>query len=178
MKILQHALRRLALVLVVTVGITACADQGPTEPATPRPALSQTTGAVLLECPINVTRSVESTIDILGGTVSLDGHSITLPFGAVTLPTTIKLTVPASNYVEVDITANGLEHFQFEKAATVVISYARCTRSNIANKTISAWYFDGATKTLISPMASTDDRANSRVLFSTDHLSEYSAATN
>jgi hypothetical protein len=160
--------------LIIAVGLAACSDTSVTDP---RPQFS-TIGATLLECPVNVTRSVEKTIDIVGGQLSLDGHSITIPFGAVTLPTTIKLAVPASNYVEVDITANGLEHFDFAKAVNVVISYERCTRSNLHNKTVTAWYFDGTTKTLLQQMNSTDDRANMRVTFPTDHLSEYSAATN
>jgi hypothetical protein len=168
---------RVLVCALLSLAPAACSEQDVTDPRPARPQFSSA-GATLLECPTNVTRSVEKTIDILGGELTLDGHSVTLPVGAVTVPTTIKLTVPASNYVEVDVTANGLEHFEFNEPVNIVISYQRCTRSNLANKTLTAWYIDGATKTLIEKMNSTDDRANMRVSFPTDHFSEYSVATN
>lgn len=160
---------------VALFGLAACdRREGAENPAAP--AQASTYGATLIECPTDVARSVTSTIGPLGGSVELDGTRITLPTGAVLLPTPITLTIPASNYMEVDIRADGAEHFQFEAPVTVAVSYARCTRSNINRNPLTVWYIDGATKTLLENMNGTDDKAARTVTFITDHLSGYGIA--
>jgi hypothetical protein len=115
-------------------------------------------------------------IGVLGGTVGVDGSRITLPPGAVLEPTTITVTVPASKYVEIDVSANGAEHFEFLVPAAVTISYARCTRSDINAKVLSAWYIDSVLKTLLQHMGGVDNKITRTVTFTTDHLSGYSIA--
>lgn len=134
------------------------------------------TSATLVECPVNETRSVTDTVGILGGTVELDGHAITLPTGAVAVPTVLTLTAPAGQYVELDIHANDSETFQFEEPVSIRISYDRCTRSNVDKDPLTAWHIDEETKALLNHMGGTDDKTARTVTFGTDHLSGFAIA--
>lgn len=151
-----------------------CGEPGPTELTGEQDAVSS--GPVLVECPVNVTTSVTKTLDLLGGTIQLGGHSLTLPVGALLLPTEFTLTVPASRYVEVHVTANGEHGFEFLEAAAITISYERCTRGNIAGGVLTAYKIDPATKALLKHMGGADDTLLRRVTFSTDSLSGYAIA--
>ena len=129
---------RFALPLFALVA-AGCADTGPLAPASPAdaPSLSGTFGATLVECPTDVTRSDTATIGPLGGVLEVDGHRLVLPPFAVLLPTQFSITVPASNYVEIRVKANGHDNFQFNEVVQLTLSYARCTRSNIDRRTLS-----------------------------------------
>ena len=165
--------KRAAAVLAFAL-LAGCTEQAPTEPETA--LVSAQSEPSLLECPTNQTKSATAVVGALGGTVSVDGSRITLPPGAVLEPTTITLTVPASKYMEVDITANDAEHFDFVLPATVTISYARCNRSNINQAPLTVWYIDSVLKTLLQNMGGFDNKLLRTVTFTTDHLSGYSIA--
>lgn len=169
-------MKRLFIAAGLTVGLLgACAEAGE-GPMAPEEESTASTGPVLVECPVSETRSTSATIDLLGGTVSLDGHSITLPEGAVLLPTQITLTAPASNYMEIDIRANDLESFEFEQPVSVAVSYQRCTRSNLDKATLSAWHIDTTTKALLEDMGGVDDKTARTVTFESGHLSGFAIA--
>jgi hypothetical protein len=163
-----------AALLLIALFATGCTEQAPLEPAA-APQLSTET-PTLIECPTSVAQSASAVIGILGGTVSVDGSRITLPPGAVLEPTTITLTVPASNYMEIDITANDEEHFEFLFPAKVTISYARCTNPDLDHVPLTAWYIDGLLHTLLQHMGGFDNKLLRTVTFKTDHLSGYSIA--
>ena len=170
-------MKRLALpgALLVALFPAACGDAGDGPLAPDVPAFSSS-GATLVECPVAETRSTTGVVGLLGGTISLDGHSISLPAGAVLLPTQIELTVPASNYMEIAIHANGLESFEFNAPVTVTLSYDRCTRSDIDQRTLTAWHIDEATKALLENMGGTDDKQARTVTFTSGHLSGFAIA--
>ena len=132
--------------------------------------------AVLVECPSSESHSSSVLVTPLGGSVTAGGSTISIPAGAVLVPTTITVTVPASQYMEVDITANGAEHFSFHAPVTVSVSYARCTRSDLDKDPLSVWYIDSQTKALLQNMGGTDDKTARIVTFVTDHLSGYAVA--
>jgi hypothetical protein len=158
------------------LAIAACQEPaGLREPAS-APLFSTSYGAELLECPSSVAHVAVATVDPLGGTVSTAGSSITIPAGALLAPTQITLSVEPSNYLEVSITAGGEEHFVFEAPVTVTIGYSRCTRSNIDEEPLGAWYIDGETDSLIEPMSASDDKVAKKVTFQTGHLSSYAVA--
>lgn len=163
----------MAIAALLTVGLTGCGDRGGDLPLEPESVSASLLGPTLLECPVNVTRSVTDTLGIDGGTLELDGHSITLPMGAVLLPTVLTLTVPAGKYVEVHIDANAQETFEFELPVSIALSYERCTRSNIENTALTVWHIDEETKALLEHMGGTDDKTARRVTFTSDHLSGF-----
>lgn len=160
-----------AAAILGMVFVTGCENGAMELPL--EPSLATTTGATLVECPVGETRAVSGTIGLLGGTLELDGHSITLPYGAVLMPTPITMTVPAGNYVEVDIHAAGEESFQFQEPVTIAISYERCTRSNIDKESLTVWHIDEETKELLEHMGGEDDKVARRVTFTSGHLSGF-----
>lgn len=167
----------LAVALLPFVAIGACADSpGGADPLAPDAALLASSGPVLVECPTSTSEATTGTLGTLGGSIALNGHELSLPLFAVLLPTEFRLEAPASRFVELDITANGADSFQFRKAVMVTIDYSRCTRSDIDNAELMVWQIDPVTKELLEPMGGHDDKIARTVTFITDHLSTYSLA--
>ena len=168
---------RTAALAVATAIIASCAEPVTSTLQPVETYLAhQSSGATLVECPVDQTTTASGLITPLGGVVSAGGTSISVPAGAVLVPTTITLTIPASNYMEIDIKADGAEHFNFQLPVSISVDYSRCTRTNINKGPLSVWYIDSATKALLESMGGVDDKAARKVTFSTDHLSGYAIA--
>lgn len=160
---------------LLVASITACTE--PTAPGARDGDRALLAGAKLVVCPTSESQTTTALIDpLLGGSLAIGGTRIDIDSGAVTLPTLLTMTVPAGNYVEVRITALGLEHFLFEREIEISIDYSRCTRSDIDAAPLGAWYIDGVTKTPLENMGGVDDKAARTVRFRTDHLSSYAIA--
>ena len=171
--------RGCACLLVATALMTyGCTELSPSEPAPAQVAALSTTGTPsLVRCPSNVTRSISQTVGLLGGSLELDGTRVSIPFGAVLLPTRITLTLPASEHMEVDLTANALEHFQFALPVTVAIDYARCPASAIDESALlSVWYVDTLLDLLLENMGGSNDPDRRVITFTTIHFSGFSIA--
>src|SRR4051812_30752055 len=130
----------------------------------------------LVACPTNGTVQAQSTIGLLGGLLSVGGTTVAIPAGALLTPTDIVLTIPASQYMEIDISVPGVEHFLFEKAILVTMDYSRCQRNNIDRGPLQVWHIDTNTKALLEPMTTIDNKLTRTVLFTTGHLSGYALA--
>jgi hypothetical protein len=165
---------RCAALSLAAVFATSCADRSAGPLTGPEGAsLAGSTGPSPLECPVSTTTSKTALIGLLGGVIELNGHRVVIPADAVLMPTEFTLTVPASNYVEVDIKAAGQEHYEFRKPVSLTLSYARCTRTNIDKEALRIFYIDSRTKALIDDMGGTDDKAARTVTTGTDHFSGY-----
>lgn len=130
----------------------------------------------LLVCPSNETVSTSALITPLGGSLTLAGHQLDVPAGALQLPVLINLTEPASKFVEVSVSVVGVDHFLFQLPVTLTLSYERCGRSNIDRESIQAWHIDEVTKALLENMGGLDDKDAHTVTFSTGHFSGYALA--
>lgn len=173
---MQSTVRRAAILLAAT-GFVACAEHSPADPFGPEAVTAELAAdARLVSCPTSETRSITKTIGPLGGSIELDGTRVTFPVGAVLLPTTITLTLPASAWMEVDLTANALDHFRFPVAVSVSIDYGRCSADSLADRPVTAWYIDSLTKALLEHMGGADDRDARRITFTTIHFSGFSIA--
>lgn len=126
-----------------------------------------------LVCPASTEATTTAEVGPLGGLVSAGGTSISIPAGALLQTVTLTVTVPASNYMEIDISVAGADHFIFESPVVVTVSYARCNRSNIDLLPLTAWHFDTETRALLERMPSVDDKLTRSVTFVTGHLSGY-----
>ena len=174
---MDHTPAKRIVGLILLAGFAACAGPAITDVASSRQtAQLASAGSALIECPTTETVSETSLVTSLGGIVTVGGTSISIPPGAVLEPTLITVTVPASTYMEVDVTANELLHFVFEQPVTISVSYARCTRGDIDKSPLSAWYIDSSTKTLLEAMGGVDDKVARTVTFTTGHLSGYALA--
>lgn len=126
-----------------------------------------------LACPVDTTRSVTRTLGPQGGLMELDGHRFVLPVGAVVLPTTFTLTVPASEYVEVEIHAEGYDRFYFALPASVTMSYDRCQDTDIDHNDLSVWHIGGAVDLLLEHMGGSTAPHRREITFATGHLSGF-----
>ncbi|HKO15875.1 MAG TPA: hypothetical protein VJU87_06530 [Gemmatimonadaceae bacterium] len=142
----------------------------------PPPAAANSSSPTLVECPTNQTQSNFALVGVMGGTVQVGGTSITIPGGALLSPTLITVTVPSGQYLEVDVQANQLTSFLFQKPVSITIDYSRCNRANIESTPLTVWHIDPITKSLIENMGGTDDKASQSVTFTTGHLSGYAVA--
>ena len=133
-------------------------------------------GPKLIECPATESFSNSGIIGVAGGSLSAGGVTIAIPANALLSDAVVSITVPASKYVETDITVQGSEHFIFQLPVVVTMSYARCERSNIDLLPLSAWYIDSNTKQLLEQQPSVDNKLLRTVTFTTGHLSGYAIA--
>lgn len=79
-----------------------------------------------LECSRGSGQSATAEIGEAGGTVSVRGHSLTVPPGALNGRTPFTITEWESGYVGVEVGPHGM---QFARNATLTLSYARCPGS-------------------------------------------------
>jgi hypothetical protein len=180
-------LSRIALCLAATA-LIGCSDvtrppDGRIDPDTTGTDTTETPDTTgisqrrLIECP--TTQPVSSSLiisNLLGGVVSAAGSSILIPPLALSVPTLITLTVPASTFMEIEIRANDLASFLFRSNVVVTIDYSRCAPSVTQGKTLTVWQIDTQTKALIENMNAVNDPANRRMTFTTNHLSGYAIA--
>jgi hypothetical protein len=157
----------LGLLFLLAAG--SCKDWG-----TPPPPPPSVTLAV---CPTPdgyQTQTASGTVGLLGGTISLSGSSVFVPLGAVLSSTSIELTIPASQYMEIAVTANG-GSFLFQRPIAVTIDYSRCP-DDVKQKQLSVWHIDENTKALLENMGGVDNKLTNQITFTTIHLSGYALA--
>ena len=170
-RILAH-LRRLTLV-TGALALGACADGGGMLPELRR----DPENVKLLVCPTMETSVASGLMDpILGGLLTAAGTTVSVPPRAVTVPTLMVLTVPASIYVEIDVTVPGVESFLFNRPITVSIDYSRCQQSILENRELMVWHLDPLTHSPLEDMQATDNRPARKITFETGHLSGYAIA--
>lgn len=165
--------RTRAITATLLIAMAAGCTESSTSPLEPPTTQFAYSAKSFLICPVDTTRSVHGTLGLLGGTIALDGHSITLPPGAVLRPTDFTLTVPKSNRVEIQIHADGHDSFRFLLPATVTISYDRCERQDFDPDALSVWHIDEITGQLLELMAGIVDPDSRDISFSTGHLSGF-----
>ncbi len=167
-------------VFAALLALGACTDQRPTEPLEPRARAALdllSSGPRLLECKTDLAQSATALIDVAGGTIAVGGTSVVFPAGALTGPTSVTLTIPASRYVEVAIETDGQKYFPVDLKPVITIDYSRCNRSDVLSKSLSAWYIDSESKALLEKMeGAVDDKLLQRITFSTGHFSGYAIA--
>ena len=175
-------IRRVTLA-ALAAAFTACSEPTappPSPPSSARPLLSlpDLFKSGLIVCPEGTSQSASALLTAAGGEVSVAGYRIIVPPDALPLGGLFRVTlrVPASKYVEIDVRVNGLPHFAFTQPITVVLDYSRCTRSDIDQAPLRAWYIDPLTNLFIRDMGGVDDKIARTVTFTTDHFSGYAVA--
>jgi hypothetical protein len=162
-------IRRAAAVLALgLLGAVACEP-----PGTPPPNPGSFS---LVACPTTTTLRTQELIGLGGGLVDLAGTTIAIPDGALRLPTLITLTIPASEFMEIDVRANNLTSFLFREPIAVRLDYSRCTDPTLATRPVTVWEIDPQTKRLIEFKGGVDDKASRSITFTTEHLSVYAIA--
>lgn len=129
-----------------------------------------------MSCPTTWPEVGHGLVTSRGGTIQVGQSRIDVPAGAVKAPTAITMIMHASPYMLIEMRANGRDHFQFEKPIEVTIDYSHCEApttmmSEAADRT--AWYVDEGLGIPVEAMSTTDDPAEQRLNFTTDHFSVY-----
>lgn len=171
-------LRLLPAVVGVLALVAACVEAPTTTPLATSalaPLASEGTPQ-LLKCSTTETQQTQAIVGPLGGIFALGRHTVNIPAGAVPTPTTFVLTVPAGQYMEVDVTALGVEHYVFDQPITVTIDYSRCGSLVSASTPLSVWYVAPVTHEPLEHMGGVVDRTAKTVTFTTGHLSGYAIA--
>ena len=101
---------------------------------------------------------------------------VSVPEDALTSVTEIRLEVPAGEHARVELSANGLPHYQFLAPIVITLDYARCPMEQIARGPLSVWLIDSETGELLQNMRGIDNRALREITFETDHFSGYAIA--
>lgn len=133
-------------------------------------------GPGLIACPSSETQSVSGIIGPLGGVLETGHTRVNFPVGALSSLQPVTLTVPASNYAEIDVTVNGLLHYVFSQPVSVTIDYSRCASAQLDSTPLSVWYIDSQSKAMLENMGGVDDKAAHTITFSTGHFSGYAVA--
>lgn len=160
----------LAFLMAASGVLTAC-DQAPVSDPLEQAEYVESR-ALLSLCELAPSTSATAVIGVLGGSISAGGVTMTVPPAAVLGNTEFRVHVPSSQYAEVEIHANGREHFQFLAPVIIAMDYSRCSASGA----LTAWHIDPDTKSLLENMGGANDVLNERVIFSTMHLSGYAIA--
>jgi hypothetical protein len=161
-----------AAVLAVAAALAGCSESTPQAVTAPQ----FSTAVALVECPESQARSTRGVLGPAGGAVTLDGHSLVLPAGAVAELTEFTITVPASRFVEVRVKADGQDGFEFLEPVTITVSYERCARASWGSRPLQVYKIDPDTRELLRAMGGVDDRLTRRVTALSDSLSGYAIA--
>jgi hypothetical protein len=139
----------------------------------------------LLACPTADSVSGSGIIDVAGGTVEVNGTSISVPAGAVAGPTEFTVTLPPSDYMEVRVEPTGWEPdsttpigldgrpaFVFHRPVAIEIDYSRCTDVP-DDQLLQAWFLQADTKAPLEHVPGADVRLAHHYYLNTSHLSTY-----
>lgn len=166
---------QVASVIGLVMLLHACDGPTPTESVPTEPRMAQTVAPSLVYCPADETAENGSLISLLGGTVHAAGHRLEAGLGSLASATLLSIRVPPADHMRVELSANGLEHFEFLRPVRVTIDYSRCPLSEIERGPLSVWYVDDYGR-LLENMGGVDDRATRSITFWTDHFSGYAIA--
>jgi hypothetical protein len=112
-----------------------------------------------------------------GGTATFGGTRLVVPAGAVPVSTVFEIVLPASEVVQVEVHALGVEHYVFERPITIAVSYARCNADPIPLDAVAEGvYIAREPYTVLENMGGVVDRTERTVTFTTGHLSGYAVA--
>ena len=175
---LRRILPAAAAVLLAAV-LAACGDS-PTDPSSARAPRRLLRGAELqavqfISCPTEDTQlDALGVVSFWGGEIEGAETTIAVPIAAVDETTGIAVSVPASPYFEVQFSANGGDHYEFDAPVTVTVDYSRCSDSAIrSHAALRVVYVDEVTKQPLEDMGGVVDSAARTITFQTGHFSSY-----
>jgi hypothetical protein len=171
----MKAVRLLAVLLAACLVVSSCGEP-PASPQVPAPqagligAIIQPTG--LLQCSDLPSDSDTETIGPAGGRLTAGPHTLFIPAGALDEPTKITMSVRTGSGVNaVHFEPEGL---QFERSASLTMSYANCDLlGKLLPKRIA--YADDALN-IVTYLLSLDNLWTKRVTGKLDHFSDYVVA--
>lgn len=170
--------RLLAVLFAVCLVVQSCSEPpaAPSQPVAPAPdasligALLGPTG--LLKCSDLPYASDTETIGPLGGVLRAGPHTLVIPPGALTVPTTIRMTAPTG--LGVNAVKFEPEGLRFITPAALTMSYSNCSLlGKLLPKRVA--YTDDNLN-ILSYLLSLDNLFSKRVTAKVNHFSDYVVA--
>ena len=124
-------------------------------------------------------------IGLNGGTITVAGITLTVPKGAITVPTLFTVAALPTSVIDASLTATttnllglvtDVGSIGFKKPVTITMSYARATNVKDPSKLFLV-YYDYANNKLVK-LPSVVDTRNKTVSAQVDHFSKYGMAEN
>lgn len=179
------------LTLGLALLTASCADTGnkPESPFAPPVLHSEdsNTNYTPIRDPLPLTLNFKDLISsqligVSGGSISLLGHSITVPQGAVSTPTIFTIAVLPTGYTEVSLIALVPNLFSawnvgergFNKPVTLTMTWVRSPDPIDPSRVVILWNHDGT----VDPMPTTVNAAAKTASAQLPHFSKYCMATN
>ena len=116
------------------------------------------------------------TIGPAGGSVTLNGHRLDVPAGAVTQDVRFTITVLPAAFLKVRIEADGKPNFDFQVPASLTLSFARCAPAD-PNEPLGIFKIDLRNDAVLKRLGGEVDRQAQTITAKLDGLSGYSVGT-
>jgi hypothetical protein len=126
-----------------------------------------------LACPTNLDLSGSTVIGPEGGTFSAPGIRVDVPAGAVATTETFTVKMVGGDYVDIELTAGGAEHYTFAVPVTITLDLSHCGQLPAS---LRAWYIDSETQALVEDMGGELNLIDRTLRFTTPHFSGYTVA--
>ena len=169
-----------AAAVLLAVVLAACGGDALTDPSSPRLSRRLLRGDELAALQLVSCPAEDSELDALGvvsfwgGEIEGTPTTVSVPISAVDENTGIAVSMPASDFLEVQFNANGYEHYTFDRPLTVTLDYSRCPDSSIrSHAALRVVYLDDATKQPLEDMGGVVDSVARTITFQTRHFSSY-----
>jgi hypothetical protein len=130
----------------------------------------------LAVCQTSTATHSSGVIGPRGGSLSLEGHRLTVPRGALTEARRFTITKPAGRYLRLEVEAWGSEHYRFKAPVQITISYAECPRQHRLDRDATAWYLPEDGRGSPEAMGGVVDASRQSITFKTTHLSTYAVS--
>jgi hypothetical protein len=124
-----------------------------------------------LRCEPRQRQTSSRRIGARGGQVTLGGHSIDIPAGALASDVEISMSVRPGPFMELEFAPHGLK---FRKPVEITFNYAGCTVP--ANAPLDVVFVENGWR-ILENMPSSDKRSTKRMSTLTDHFSGYMMST-
>lgn len=172
---MKQALRWMVIALVVS----GCSDRAlPTAPAsTPTPPQASLIGDLLgglglLHCSDLPAASATRTIGAAGGTIQVGPHTLRVPAGSLSAP--VAITGEVLTGYGVNVVRFRPAGLQFQRAASLTMSYANCNLLGLLLPKQIAYVGDNLN--ILSYLLSIDNLLASKVTGKVNHFSNYAVA--
>ncbi len=176
----MRSIRRLTAVAVavLALGFVACDRAAtPTSPSTAAPRASVNGGWTLVRSSTQSAVTVSVVLGGAGGTMSVNGHTLAVPAGALEQPTRITMSTISGSSIRVSLSAEdartGQPVMAFSTPVRLGLSYASAKVSNPAKLKVG-WLMDGS---IMAVQASTVDKSHKQVVSSLHHFSDWGLIT-
>jgi hypothetical protein len=157
--------------VVISAGACSSGHLIVDEPSAPAYSLTSLVSGVLLHCSALPYSSTSATIGSGGGTLVMGPHRLVIPAGALAADTRITGEVLSDNVNSVRFTPEGL---QFQKSATLTLSYRNCSGAGLLP--VKRVAFTTESLGILEQLQSLDQPGDSQVSGALKHFSRYAVA--